>query len=269
MPERELVRLGPSKAPPDDEEPGAVPTPQGQGAIDDILARLHAEKAAAIREAFGRAAKDGDAGRPPATPLEDQVDWLRREAARLRLVLEPHGGQSDAMPPAVAEAIGNLSKRLDGLADRLATRDHLIVITDRDGNLRYGNRRLHDRLERNKDRDDALERLRRELAALPGPKGLIEAKALSPGSVEAQRNVLVEVQRTVLHDEDEAPLGYFYILRNSQVRRLSPGTAELLETVLPQITLHALIAQHSTDGARAREIRVLQEMIYRLEVAPG
>ena len=158
-----------------------------------------------------------------------------------------------------------LARRLDELAERLAAKAHLVIIADEEGRLLYGNRLVHDRLQRRDDPDDVLARLHRILGDRSAPPlSQVPAAELSPTSPEGKRGAMVEIRRTVVHGEQNEVQAYIYLLRASDAKNLGQGASEKLNTLLPVVTLHAATALHD-DGNRSASLARLDDLTDELE----
>lgn len=185
-------------------------------------------------------------------PVEDEVERLQAESARLRSYADTAGGAIGARATAVAV-------RLAEAADRLLQHAYLVIIADASGTLRYGNRLLRDRLlARGQAGRDALQRLRSRLAEQTEPYALIAAQALSPTSPEAQADVSVAVQRTIVHGSDGSLQGHVYYLRDAAVRDLDQSTTMQLHAALSQITLQVSLVEFGSGDGPEKAVEQLE-----------
>lgn len=199
------------------------------------------------------------------TPIENQVDRLRSEASRIEHIVH-EGFETRKLTEEAAAKLASIGARLDMLAELLLKHAHIVIITDENGELRYGNRLLRDRLLKRGDaRDDILRRLRDILARQDSGRTLVLAADLSPTSPEGMAQATIEVHRTEVHDSDKKPQGSIYFLRDHAVCSLSPAEVARLETILPQITLHASMIQHLTGEDPETALAHLGELTAELD----
>jgi hypothetical protein len=238
-----------------------IPDPASAQAVQSVLAAIFDAKRCASIAGIDEGSEHGTSSRWRfSTPMEDHVHRLRQEAHRLRSLRD----SNRALTGQEAGEAGALADRLDGLAETLEGCAQLVIIADEGDRLLYGNKLLHERLQHRDDPEDVLERLQRALAGQSAQHWQVEARRLSPTSPEGKRGALVDINRTVVHDEHGAVEGFIYLLRAANRKSLSPQDTSRLDTLLPVITLHAATAQHG-DGDAAKSLAALRDAADELE----
>jgi hypothetical protein len=220
------------------------------------------KRCAAIADA---AANDGSGDTAPFfTPIEDHVETLRQEARRLR-TLSSRNKRPSRKELAEAEA---LAAKLEQQAERLASHAHLVIVTDEDGQLLFGNKLLHDRLQQRLDPQDVLERLQRGLGGSSAGHFQVPARELSPTSPEGLAGTTVDVDRTVVRDQNEAVQAYIYLLRNSHAKNLGAKVARALDSMLPVMKLHAATALYG-EADPSDSLAALRRLTTELDAMLG
>ncbi|HYI41120.1 MAG TPA: hypothetical protein VE053_12465 [Allosphingosinicella sp.] len=238
-----------------------IPDPANAQAVQSVLAAIFdAKRCASIASIESGLDHDASAAWWFSTPVEDHVHRLRQEAHRMRLLRN----DKSSLTPRESDEAGALAERLDGLAETLEGCAQLVIIADEEGHLLYGNKLLHERLQSRDDPEDVLERLHRALGGQSVQRLRVEAKELSPTSPEGKRGAMIDINRTVVHDEQGEVEGYIYLLRAADRKSLSPQESTRLDTLLPVITLHAATAQHG-DADAANSLAALRDAADELD----
>jgi len=209
--------------------------------------------------------------------IEESVSTLRAEAERLLSKIKTEKDEG------TAGQVEQLAERLKGVANTLLERAHFIVITDAQGHMRYGNGAFLDVLaDPLADSEEGLDdegsqtysghRIQRTVQqaweAELQDQDLGHSVLSGPIEVEGAAFREWDLRRTaVAFGAAGAEQAYLNVLRSKGKPLLPAETLEVIEPLLPKLTLYASFFAYGSDSRQGEYLQRLESLMDGLEMA--